>query len=50
MQHVLAGETSLAELLDTVSPPASSDEAPQQDIDALLAQLLGPSTRRRGPG
>ena len=50
MHHVLAGETSLAELLDTVSPPESSDEAPQQDIDALLAQLLGPSTRRRGPG
>jgi CheY-like chemotaxis protein len=41
MHHVLAGETSLAELLDTVPPPETGEEAPQEDIDALLSQLLG---------
>jgi CheY-like chemotaxis protein len=39
--HVLDGTTSLAELLDTVPPPETSGAAPQEDIDALLAQLLG---------
>jgi hypothetical protein len=40
MHHVLAGATSLAELLDHVSPPETGDAAPQEDIDALLSQLL----------
>jgi CheY-like chemotaxis protein len=42
MTRVLDGVTSLAELLDTLPPPADEDvSAPQQDIDALLSQLLG---------
>jgi type II secretory ATPase GspE/PulE/Tfp pilus assembly ATPase PilB-like protein/CheY-like chemotaxis protein len=42
MTRVLDGVTSLAELLDTLPPPADDDRsAPQQDIDALLSQLLG---------
>ena len=42
LTRVLEGVTSLADLLDSVPPPAESgDEAPQEDIDALLAQLLG---------
>ena len=41
MHHVLSGATSLAELLDNVPPPEMGDAAPQEDIDALLAQLLG---------
>ena len=42
MIRVLEGVTSLADLLDSVQPPAESgSEAPQEDIDALLAQLLG---------
>jgi CheY-like chemotaxis protein len=50
MQHVLAGDTSLAELLDSVSPPETGDKAPQEDIDALLAQLLGSSAPRLATG
>jgi type II secretory ATPase GspE/PulE/Tfp pilus assembly ATPase PilB-like protein len=42
MSRVLEGVTSLAELLDTVAPPTEvGGAAPQEDIDALLAQLLG---------
>ncbi|MEO8563876.1 MAG: ATPase, T2SS/T4P/T4SS family [bacterium] len=41
LQHVLDGTTSLAELLDTAPPPEAGGAAPQEDIDALLAQLLG---------
>ena len=42
MSRVLEGVTSLAELLDTVAPPPEDGgAAPQEDIDALLAQLLG---------
>ncbi|MEO6526854.1 MAG: ATPase, T2SS/T4P/T4SS family [Gemmatimonadaceae bacterium] len=45
MQHVLSGATSLAELLDNVAPPETGDAAPQEDIDALLAQLLGGASK-----
>ena len=42
LSRVLEGVTSLADLLDSVPPPPdSAEEAPQEDIDALLAQLLG---------
>ncbi len=42
MSRVLDGLTSLSELLDTVAPPVEDGgAAPQEDIDALLAQLLG---------
>jgi type II secretory ATPase GspE/PulE/Tfp pilus assembly ATPase PilB-like protein/CheY-like chemotaxis protein len=42
MTRVLEGVISLADLLDSVPPPAETGaEAPQEDIDALLAQLLG---------
>jgi type II secretory ATPase GspE/PulE/Tfp pilus assembly ATPase PilB-like protein/CheY-like chemotaxis protein len=42
LNRVLEGVTSLAELLDTVPPPPEeSGEAAQEDIDALLKQLLG---------
>lgn len=42
LARVLDGVASLADLLDSVPPPPESGaEAPQEDIDALLAQLLG---------
>jgi type II secretory ATPase GspE/PulE/Tfp pilus assembly ATPase PilB-like protein len=42
MSRVVEGMTSLAELLDTVaSPTQNRDASPQEEIDALLAQLLG---------
>jgi general secretion pathway protein E len=42
LHRVLEGETSLAELLDILpAPVASGGGAPQEDIDALLSQLLG---------
>ena len=42
IRRVLDGVTSLAELLDHATPPATGESAaPQQDIDALLSQLLG---------
>lgn len=42
LSRVLEGVASLADLLDSVPPPLESGaEAPQEDIDALLAQLLG---------
>ena len=45
LSRVLEGVASLADLLDSVPPPLESGtEAPQEDIDALLAQLLGSPT------
>ena len=43
MNCVVEGTTTLGELLDHVPSPAENDNgaAAQQDIDALLAQLLG---------
>jgi type II secretory ATPase GspE/PulE/Tfp pilus assembly ATPase PilB-like protein len=43
MKFVVEGTTTLGELLDNVPAPVESDNgaAAQQDIDALLAQLLG---------
>ena len=51
IEHVLAGTTSLAELLDAVPPPESS--VPQADFDAMLSEALakpqrGNSTGRKG--
>ena len=46
MQHVVAGTTSLAELLERVSPPETGDAAPKDDIDAMLAQLLDGASKK----
>jgi len=44
LRRVLDGTTTLAELLDTVrSPTDDGGGPPQEDIDALLTQLLGES-------
>ena len=48
IEHVRAGTTSLAELLDAVPPPQS--RGPHEDLDAMLSEVLkGPSARRRNP-
>jgi type II secretory ATPase GspE/PulE/Tfp pilus assembly ATPase PilB-like protein/ActR/RegA family two-component response regulator len=44
LERVLAGDTSLHEVLDNIAAPATDAPdaaAPQSDIDALLAQLRG---------
>ncbi|HEX8272247.1 MAG TPA: type II/IV secretion system protein [Longimicrobiaceae bacterium] len=41
LERVLAGATSLHELVDNVAAPAQQESAAQSDVDALLAQLLG---------
>ncbi len=48
LRHVLDGTTTLGELLDAVSPPRDrvSAAVQQDDIDALLSQLLGPPPSR----
>ena len=50
IQHVLAGTTSLAEVLDAVPPPETGSAEPA-DFDALLAEALAaPRARRGGAG
>ncbi len=48
LRHVVEGTTTLGELLDVVSPPRDRATAAvqQDDIDALLSQLLGPPPGR----
>ncbi len=41
LERVLAGTTSLHELVDNVAAPVAQDSGAQSDVDALLAQLLG---------
>jgi type IV pilus assembly protein PilB len=41
LERVLAGTTSLHELVDNVAAPAAQDSGAQSDVDAILAQLLG---------
>jgi type II secretory ATPase GspE/PulE/Tfp pilus assembly ATPase PilB-like protein len=41
VERVLAGATTLHELVDNVAPPADAPAASQSDVDALLATLLG---------
>ncbi|HEV7992820.1 MAG TPA: ATPase, T2SS/T4P/T4SS family [Gemmatimonadaceae bacterium] len=45
IQHVLAGSTSLAEVLDAVPPPESFDAS--DDFDALLSEALSSPRPRR---
>lgn len=46
IEQVREGTTSLAELLDAVSPPPRG--APQEDLDAMLAELLAEPRSRPG--
>ncbi|MEO8560810.1 MAG: ATPase, T2SS/T4P/T4SS family [bacterium] len=47
IQHVLAGTTSLAEVLDAVAPPEMGSTV-AADFDALLAEALASPRPRRG--
>jgi type II secretory ATPase GspE/PulE/Tfp pilus assembly ATPase PilB-like protein len=40
VERVLAGSTSLHELLDNIAAPISETDTSQSDVDALLSQLL----------
>ena len=41
LDRVLAGTTSLHELVDNVAAPVAQDGGAQSEVDAILAQLLG---------
>ena len=41
LERVLAGATSLHELVDNVAAPAAQDGGAQSEVDAILARLLG---------
>ncbi|MEW5927794.1 MAG: ATPase, T2SS/T4P/T4SS family [Gemmatimonadota bacterium] len=49
LERVLAGATSLHELVDNVAAPPVQDGGAQSEVDALLAQLLGGGSKAPAP-